>query len=206
MIKTYTVGREEELLALLHPKYGFHLLGQFGEPCTASEAARKMGESATKLSYHVGRLQELGLLVPAAAEVGRGQPFQTVAGRFVLAPELFPLLSNELVRPMLQALVDAFLAANGGPEPDSEHEYVLMDLQKAHEAPLRHDWHKERRGVEVQQFRLSKERYAALMTDLQERIGQEMQATGKDQQDKWHTIALMGFPGNLLPMAEKETP
>lgn len=204
---TYVVSREEELFALLHPRYGFHLLGQFREACTASEAARRLGDPASKVSYHVGRLQELGLLEPVAGAGGRGQPLQAVAQRFVLTPQLFPLLNNETVRPMLEALLESFLAAGEVPEPDPAREYVLMDwhAEAAEESSLpAHDWATQRRGVQVQQFHLTRERYAALMTDLQTRIEQEIRASRGKPEGKWHTVALLGFPGTLLPLVERE--
>lgn len=200
MPETYTVRRAEELLTLLHPHYGFHLLGQFAEATTASEAARKMGESASKISYHVGRLQELGLLDTAGGE-GRGQKLRAVATRFVLAPALLPLLSSETVRPMLTALTEAFLVSASRQEADPAREYVLMDLARDAAISLAPDWQTERRGVVVQQFRLPRERYAALMNDLQQRLQQEVDAASDDQPGGWHTVALIGFPGTLLPMA-----
>lgn len=193
MTRTYTVSREEELLTLLNPRYGFHLLGQFTEPCTASEAARRMGEHASKLSYHVGRLQELGLLLPAPEGQGRGQHLRAVAQRFVLAPSLVPILNNETIRPMLDALCESFLASSEVPEHDPAQEYVLMDWSKAQDAPaLRQDWSQGRRGVEVQPFHLPPARYAALMNDLQRRIREEVQASQETKSGKWHTVALWG--------------
>lgn len=203
MPKTYTVRREEELLTLLHPHYGFHLLGQFAEATTASEAARRMGESASKISYHVGKLQELGLLEAAEGE-GRGQKLQAVATRFVLAPDLLPLLSSETVRPLLTALTEAFLTSASREEADPAREYVLMDLARDAATSLAPDWQTERRGVLVQQFRLPRERYAALMTDLQQRVQREVDTASSDKQGGWHTVALIGFPGTLLPMSDKQ--
>lgn len=203
MPKTYTVRREEELLTLLHPHYGFHLLGQFAEATTASEAARRMGESASKISYHVGKLQELGLLEAAEGE-GRGQKLQAVATRFVLAPDLLPLLSSETVRPLLTALTEAFLTSASREEADPAREYVLMDLARDAATSLAPDWQTERRGVLVQQFRLPRERYAALMTDLQQRVQREVDTASDDKQGGWHTVALIGFPGMLLPMSDKQ--
>ncbi|MDO4245671.1 MAG: hypothetical protein Q4C89_06590 [Deinococcus sp.] len=191
MPKTYTVRREEELLTLLHPHYGFHLLGQFAGATTASEAARSMGESASKISYHVGKLHELGLLEAAEGE-GRGQKLQAVATRFVLAPDLLPLLT---------ALTEAFLTSASREEADPAREYVLMDFARDAATSLAPDWQTERRGVLVQQFRLPRERYAALMTDLQQRLQQEVDTASGDRQGGWHTVALIGFPGTLLPMA-----
>lgn len=203
MSKTHIVRREEELLTLLHPQYGFHLLGQFAEATTASQAARQLGESASKISYHVGKLQELGLLDTAEGE-GRGQKLRAVATRFVLAPALLPLLSSETVRPMLIALTEAFLASASRQEADPAREYVLMDLARDAVTSMAPDWQTERRGVLVQQFRLPRERYAALMADLQQRLQQEVDAARDDQPGGWHTVALIGFPGTLLPMSDKQ--
>ena len=46
------------------------------------------------------------------------------------------------------------------------------------------------------------------MTELQERVLREVQAsreeTGDEKAEKqWHTVALLGFPGTMLPLAEK---
>ncbi|MGX9687547.1 helix-turn-helix domain-containing protein [Deinococcus wulumuqiensis] len=203
MTKTHIVRREEELLALLSPQFGFHLLGQFVQPTTASEAARRLGESASKVSYHVGKLQNLGLLEPAGNGEGRGQHLQARAQRFVLDPALLPALDSETVRPMLTALTEAFLAASAQAEPDPAREYVLMDLTPDAAHSLAPDWKTERRGVLVQQFRLPRERYAALMTELQERLQREADTGAKAERDQWHTVALLGFPGTMLPLAEK---
>ena len=206
MTQTYTVNREEELLTLLNPRYpACRLAGRagFGE---LPQQMEPMGENASKLSYHVGRLQELGLLLPAPEGQGRGQHLRAVAQRFVLSPVLFPVLSNESLRPMLEVLCESFLSAARMPEPDPSREYLLMDFkQGAALSPTQEQWRKDRRGLTVQQFHLSPERYAALMTDLQARIAQEVQASQETGAGLWHTVALLGFPGVMLPMSEQET-
>ena len=104
---------------------------------------------------------------------------------------------------MLTALTEAFLAASAQAEPDPAREYVLMDLTPDAAHSLAPDWKTERRGVLVQQFRLPRERYAALMTELQERLQREADTGAKAERDQWHTVALLGFPGTMLPVAEK---
>lgn len=198
-------------MTLLNPQFGFHLLGQFMEPITASEAARRMGQSASKVSYHVGKLQELGLLQVTPAPTGRGQQLQAVAQRFVLHPALFPVLSlsNETLRPMpmLSALFDAFLSSSDTPEPDATKEYVLMDFRTGADTPhMPHGWEDGQRGLVVQQFHLTRERYLALLNDLQDRVVQEAQASRDTPAGRWHTLALLAFPGVLLPMAEETPP
>lgn len=203
---TYTVRNEAQLAALTDVRYGGHLLVQFRDGATASEAARKLGEPAPRVSYHVRRLAALGLLVPSQAG-GRGRRLRPVADRFVVAPELRGLLRRDLVQPFLTALTDAFLAAA---ELDlSEHlpEGLLFDLRPgAMRTSTQPSSPPHSPRALVRMVRLTPAAFERACEQAWEVISAVAEADPDAPGARYFTLSLLGFPGTMLPLASAERP
>ena len=65
------------------------------EPASASEVARRLGEGAQKVNYHVGALAEAGFLVPTGERRVRNlveRRYRATARRYALGPEVLGAL------------------------------------------------------------------------------------------------------------------
>lgn len=189
-----------QLAALLQVRYGGHLLSQFRDGATASEAARRLGEPAPRVSYHVRRLTGLGLLVPAG-EAGRGRRLRPAAERFVLDPALRPQLHLGSVRPFLTALTDAFLASASLGDTPPEGELVLLDLRRdAQPAPPPAPPHAPRALMRL--VRLTPAAYERVCAQAWEALASEAEADPDAPGARYFTLSLLGFPGTMLPLSE----
>ncbi|MFC4638812.1 winged helix-turn-helix domain-containing protein [Deinococcus hohokamensis] len=199
---TYVLRSEAQLRALLDVRYGGHLLGQFRNGATASEVARRLGEPAPRVAYHVGRLRQLGLLV-AAQRAGRGQTLRAVADRFVVPAALRPALGAHTARPLLASLSEAFLAAHT-PAPDDPQDLTLLDLQaQAGEVDLG-PVAPDAARLMVRVARLPPAAYDRIMRAAWDAIAQEEQAQPGARGARLFTLSLMGFPGSMLPLSETQ--
>lgn len=198
----FTVCREDQFAALLDVRHGMHLLSQFLTPRTASEAARALGEPANRIAYHVRRLAELGLLVDAGTR-GKRRLYRAVAEDFELCPELRPSLDDGRgVRPMLDALVEGYLAAGrrvrGGPAAEPflrlrAGDALEPDPGVAFASPL---------GVRI--LRLTPARFRELHARLWQAVQEAEQSPQAEEGGQLCTLALMAFRGSVLPVTEHE--
>lgn len=199
---TYVVRGEAQLRALLDVRYGGHLLAQFGEGATASEAARRLGEPAPRVTYHVRRLTALGLLVPAQGN-GQGRRLRPVAERFVVAPELRGLLQRDMAQPFLTALTDAFLGAAGPDLADHLPEGLLFDLRPgapATRAAVPLPSHAPRALVRM--VRLTPASFERACREAWEVLSAAAEADPGAPGARYFTLSLLGFPGTMLPLTE----
>ncbi|MFC4426444.1 hypothetical protein [Deinococcus navajonensis] len=201
-ISTYVLCSEAQLRALLDVHYGGHLLGQFWGGATASEAARRLGEPAPRVAYHVGRLRALGLLVPDDRP-GRGQALRPVADRFVVPAAMRPALGTHTARPLLAALSEAFLAAHTL-TPDDPQDLTLLDLRaEAGEVDLG-PVAPEAARLMVRVARLQPSAYDRVMRAAWDALAREQQAEAGTRGARLFTFSLMGFPGSLLPLSDPQ--
>ena len=194
--------REDQLAALLHVRYGGHLLAQFRDGATASEAARRLGEPAPRVHYHVRRLCTLGLLVPEPG--GRGRQLRPVAERFVVAPELRGLLHRGMVQPFLATLTNAFLDSAGPDLADHLPDAVLLDLSadSGGEPPTYASPGAPRALVRM--VRLTPTAFDRLCSEVWARISAEEKAQAGSSGARYFTLSLLGFPGTMLPLADAD--
>ncbi|HUH12408.1 MAG TPA: helix-turn-helix domain-containing protein [Longimicrobiales bacterium] len=79
---------------LLHPLRN-RILVETREPASASEVARRLGEGAQKVGYHVNALVDAGFLLPAGERRVRNlveRRYRATARRYALAPEVLGTL------------------------------------------------------------------------------------------------------------------
>lgn len=194
------LSSDAQLRALLDVRYGAHLLGQFRSGATASEAARRLGEPAPRVTYHVGRLRRLGLLIPAPGP-GRGQRLRPAARRFVVPPELAGTLGACAARPLLAALTDAFLTAPAQRQAPEGRELTLLDLD-AGPRDVELTAAPDAAQLLTRVTRLTPAAYDRVLRAAWAAIAQEEQSEERGAQ--LFTLALMGFPGSPLPLAPGE--
>lgn len=199
---SYVVQREDQLAALLHVRYGGHLLAQFRDGATASEAARKLGEPAPRVHYHVRRLCTLGLLVPEAG--GQGRRLRPVAERFVVAPELRGLVHRGMVQPFLQTLTNAFLDSAGPELADHPPDAVLLDLRSGDADPPPASPSPGAPRALVRMVRLTPAAFDRVCAEVWARVSAEEKAGAGTKGARYFTLSLLGFPGTMLPLAETD--
>lgn len=201
--QTFVIAREDQLRALLDVRYGVHLLAQFRSPdaaLSASEVARLLGEPAPRVTYHVRRLETLGLLVPAGPPgAGRARRLRPVARRFTLTAALRGLLDAESIRPFLGALTDAMLGASAAWDAGNPHDHVVFDLD-------RQDWLAQTTPGTPRLLMLTRrltpqafERACAAAWDA---LRAEPEAAPDAPGARHFTLSLLAFPGSVLPIAD----
>ncbi|GGK27892.1 hypothetical protein GCM10008955_22080 [Deinococcus malanensis] len=201
-ISTFVLQSEAQLLALLDVRYGGHLLGQFRGGATASEAARRLGEPAPRVAYHVGHLRRLGLLVPAPGP-GRGQPLQPVAERYVVPEHLLTLLEAHTTRPVLTALCEAFLTAQGQQVPPAK-DFTLLDLSAGPRDVDLSTFAPASARLLVRVTRLTPAAFERMVNAAWDAIAHEEQAAPETRGARLFTLSLMGFAGSMLPLSEAQ--
>jgi DNA-binding transcriptional ArsR family regulator len=94
------VGRTETAELLLHPLRQ-RILQEAVDPSSASEIARRIGDTPQKVNYHVRTLVEAGLLVPAGEQRKRNlteKRYRATARSYVLLPGVLGRVSAETRR------------------------------------------------------------------------------------------------------------
>lgn len=202
---TLTVQTEAQLAALLDVRYGGHLLAQFRDGATASEAARRLGEPAPRVSYHVRRLEALGLLVPCGGPPGPGggRKLRPAAECFALHPDLRGLLHGDSVRPFLSTLTNAFLASAREHPADPGDRGVFLDLRRHAPGevtlpPL--PPHAPRALVRM--VSLTPAAFERVCAQAWEALASEAEADPDAPGARSFTLSLLGFPGTMLPLSE----
>ncbi|PYE55350.1 helix-turn-helix domain-containing protein [Deinococcus yavapaiensis] len=113
-VDRYDVENAEQAKLVYDPEYGIRLLGFFIEPRLASEAAKRLGEPANRIAYHVGKLANAGLLKVVATK-GKRSLYQTVAREFMVPKMLLPmhlLDTGKAIEPMLRGLLEGMTNSN----------------------------------------------------------------------------------------------
>ncbi len=201
---------EAQLDALLDVRHGTHLLAQFLTAHTASEAARKLGEPANRVSYHVRRLHDLGLLVNAETR-GRRQLYRSVAEDFYLSPELHRSLEGvQGVRPYLNALIEAYLAAGNRQteQPDTPFVQLSQDGGDERGAALSVGVPEPDPAVafaaqlNMRVLHLTPARYRELSALLWQAVQDAEAVPPGTPGTRLCTVALLTFPGSVLPLQE----
>jgi DNA-binding transcriptional ArsR family regulator len=106
------VKSSEAAGALLDPLRA-RIVEEAGQPVSAAEVARRLGQPRQKVNYHVRQLAEVGVLEPAG-EVRKGNMFEkryrATARSYVLAPQLLGSLAPGREAPADRFSADALLA------------------------------------------------------------------------------------------------
>lgn len=192
----FTVTSEAQLTALMQFPFGAPLLGRFAIPQTANAVAQAMGLGAGRVAYHVNKHLRLGLLRTVGRR-GQGRLLQLQAHRYRLAPELYPLLDAQMVRPMMTSLVEGFLAA-----PLPQREVTLLSLSPEEAQPPSPDELPDGRLGSTRILALSGARRRRLLADLIARIAQE-EGHPDNAGRPLHTVALLEFAGSPFPVEER---
>ncbi len=194
--KTDAYPLNAEQLGLLFNLPYYAALYLFKEPLTSSEVARRLQVPANVMHYRVKRLHDVGLL-EIIDDSTRSRTYKSVAGRFLLSPEVFLAVAEalpamldgmlgKLHRNLLQrietGLRDTEALLENGPVEFELNESLTLGATKPHEYPV---------CTSISTVDLSAEQFQKV-TEAVSAILSEVQA---DKGEKRCTLAFLAFRG-----------
>ena len=191
------VTREDQAIAL--QDVGF--LGQFLEPRSPSDVAKKLGMPANLAHHHAKRHAELGLLLDAGRDAGKVY-YQLAARTFKHARSLIPAgAPNERVTATLARLEEQFLAAYqrsdqvaGHQDPDwTVYGFSTKRRPRPEKVPGRPPIEARPAHFQVRTFRLSSKHYQQLV----QQIARLLEQAEADPDDTPCTLAFLALDGAL---------
>lgn len=191
------VTREDQAIGL--QDVGF--LGQFLEPRSPSDVAKKLGMPANLAHHHAKRHAELGLLLETGRDAGKVY-YQLAARTFKHARSLIPAgAPNERVTATLARLEEQFLEAYQRSDRTAGHDdpdwtvYGFSGEKRARpeEEPAGPPIEARPAHFQVRTFRLSPESYQRLVQQMA-RILEQAEA---DSDDSPCTLAFLALDGAM---------
>lgn len=201
----FQITTSAQAAALLDFTYGARLLEQFLTPCTASQAARALGQPANRVTYHVGKLAGCGLLRVAGRQ-GKGTLYEAAAHTFQVPRALVQLDEPlSLIEPVMREISAAYAHAVLDWQARQGH----LDLRGGHpltvslgaphpaetpavpEGPFPPAMRLRAVQLTPAQYRRAQAALDAILSEL------ETEADGSGEHARPATFVLMGFPGHL---------
>lgn len=176
-------------------------LGEFREPASPSDVARRLGMPANLAHHHAQKCLRLGLLFEARRE--KGKVLYQLSARSFKVPRRLAGEGRGQFERMVGQLSAAYLHAYDRSESyvqplDGAWSVCTFGGDEADAAPLRplHDETRELRpALFVQRtLKLTPERYRTLLSQISELI-QEVDSERDDSRSATCTIAALGFEG-----------
>lgn len=196
--ETFTARSAVQARLLLDLPYGARLLEQFLTPGTPSDAAARLGEPANRVTYHVNKHVEAGLLREAGRR-GRRTLYRTVARSFRVPSRFLPLDEPlSLVAPIMHDLALGLARSRLAADPEGAALVQLGGRPRAHGSP---DEPPFPSLLAVAGKRLSAAQYARLRAELLEVLGRyDAEAAAAEEgmaEPEDCVFALVAFRGDL---------